>query len=260
MKHAFAALLLFVPLLRAQTPTGSGTANYIAKWSSSTNLTTSALCQSASGGNIGIGTCSPTQRLQVNSGNAIVKGPQNFSASGQTASIFVGDTNHPIRAKYGYGFTLGVYQAPNAINILDGAPMTANGSGHPAFVGIGTATPDAIFTVAGDTLFNNNCDSGCIHSTLLLDIMGMMKADMFGNLCLGTSCTLEDIGSTVQLGVPLVFPDGTTQTTAYTAPAAATQQAVVIQQLQRDRDSLIHVVRQLQARVAALEKERGQLR
>src|SRR5205814_3025765 len=42
MKRSFAILLFVVPLLHAQNPTGTGTANYIAKWSSTTNLTVSA--------------------------------------------------------------------------------------------------------------------------------------------------------------------------------------------------------------------------
>src|SRR6478672_6796156 len=83
--------------------TGTGAANYIAKWSSSTNLTTSALCQSASGGLVGVATCSPTQRLQVNSGNMVVKGVNNFIAKGQTAKYYVGDTNHVVGATFGSG-------------------------------------------------------------------------------------------------------------------------------------------------------------
>jgi hypothetical protein len=53
-------------------------------------------------------------------------------------------------------------------------------------------------------------------------------------------------------GGGLVFPDGTLQTTAYTG--AAVKQAATIQQLQRDRNSLIRIVQQLQERVAQLEK------
>ena len=57
----------------------------------------------------------------------------------------------------------------------------------------------------------------------------------------------------VQQGAGVVFPDGTVQTTAYTGTtiAAATQVAAV-RQLQRDRDNLVQLVRQLQARVDRL--------
>src|SRR6478672_11674155 len=99
--------------------TGGGTTNYIAKWSSSTNLTTSALCQSASGGLVGVGTCFPTQRLQVNSGNMLVKGVNNFTAAGQSARYFVGDTNHALRAVYGSGLALDTYKTTNALTISD---------------------------------------------------------------------------------------------------------------------------------------------
>ena len=50
-------------------------------------------------------------------------------------------------------------------------------------------------------------------------------------------------------------PDGTVQTTAYTG-AAAVKQATAMQQLQRDRDSLAQLVRQLQTRVDRLQRSR----
>src|SRR5437879_3600195 len=133
MKRVLIILLLFVPLLHAQSPTGTGTANYIAKWSSSTNLTTSALCQSATGGLVGIATCSPTQRLQVNSGDVLVKGLKNFTASGQVAHYFVGDTNHAIGAAFGAGLFFSVVKTPYAMVVQD----------QTGFVGVGTTVPTA---------------------------------------------------------------------------------------------------------------------
>jgi len=44
------------------------------------------------------------------------------------------------------------------------------------------------------------------------------------------------------------------QTTAYTGTTATTRQAAINRQLQRDRDSLVELVRQLQTRVDRLEK------
>jgi hypothetical protein len=49
-------------------------------------------------GIVGIGTTAPTQKLEVDSGNAMVKGARNFKANGDTAFLYVGDTNHPIEA------------------------------------------------------------------------------------------------------------------------------------------------------------------
>jgi trimeric autotransporter adhesin len=53
------------------TPTGGGTTNYIPKWTSSLALGNSVLFQS--GSNIGIGTTTPTETLDVN-GNSIFRG------------------------------------------------------------------------------------------------------------------------------------------------------------------------------------------
>jgi len=142
----FVILLFFAPLLNAQDPTGTGTANYIAKWNSSTNLTTSALCQSATGGLVGIATCAPTQRLQVNSGNVLVRGVNNFTASGQVAKYYVGDTSHSVGAQYAAGLFFSSYKNPYAMVIQDTS----------GFVGIGTTSP----TAALDVSTNPNY---CIH-------------------------------------------------------------------------------------------------
>jgi hypothetical protein len=214
MKHALAALLLFVPLLQAQTPTGSGTANYIAKWSSSSNLTTSALCQSASGGLVGIATCFPTQRLQVNSGDALIKGLNNFTASGQVARYFIGDTNHAVGAAYGSGLFFNTYKAPNAMVIFDQTGWVVVKSNlYAQFLFAGSSNQRGGLNVSGDA---------AINGTALVDAVK--------------------------------FPDGTVQTTAYTGATATTRQAAINRQLQRDRDNLVQLVRQLQARVDRLEK------
>jgi hypothetical protein len=57
--------------LPTATPTGSGTTNYIPKWTSSSALGNSVMFQS--GSNIGIGTSTPAETLDVN-GNSIFRG------------------------------------------------------------------------------------------------------------------------------------------------------------------------------------------
>jgi hypothetical protein len=87
-------------------------------------------------GIVGIGTTAPTQKLEVDSGNAMVKGARNFKANGDTAFLYVGDTNHPIEALYNFGLSIGAYQAPSAIFIQD---TTGN-------VAIGTTAPTGALT------------------------------------------------------------------------------------------------------------------
>ena len=237
MKRVFVILLLFAPLLHAQSPTGTGTANYIAKWSSTTNLTVSALCQSASGGLVGIATCSPTQRLQVNSGNMVVKGVNNFIAKGQTAKYYVGDTNHVVGATFGSGMYFTTYKAPMAMVITD-ATVSQDGS-VVATIGMGTTRPSALVDIQAG---NASCNSdGCIHSLSLFNVGTSIRVDLLGTTYLGS-------GDGVVLGTPLTFPDGTVQTTAYKPPAAVSQAATTRQ--------LVKLVQQLQARVAKLEAAR----
>jgi len=87
-------------------------------------------------GNVGVGTSAPTQKLEVDLGNAMVKGPNNFKKNGDTAFLYVGDTNHPVEALYNSGLAIGAYQVPNALFIQD---RTGN-------VGIGTTAPTGALT------------------------------------------------------------------------------------------------------------------
>jgi hypothetical protein len=118
----------------APSPTigGGGTAGYIADWKTQTTLGNSLLFQTA-GRNLGISTTSPTQKFEVDSGNMLVRGPNNFTKAGDTAKLFVGDKNHSIEAIYASGLAIGTYKVPQAIFLQD---KTGN-------VGIGTSTPTA---------------------------------------------------------------------------------------------------------------------
>ncbi len=88
---------------------------------------------------VGIGTTAPTQSLQVDFGNALVRGANNFQTNGDTAKLFLGDTNNFIYSTVGTGITIGVYQVPNAIRINQ----------YSGNVGIGTPSPDNLLSVNG---------------------------------------------------------------------------------------------------------------
>jgi hypothetical protein len=51
-------------------------------------------------GSLGINTTAPTQTLEVDSGNAIVRGTGNFKRTGNTATLYSGDTSHRIVTMY----------------------------------------------------------------------------------------------------------------------------------------------------------------
>ena len=89
------------------------------------------------GGMVGVNTTQPTQGLQVDKGNALVRGTDNFQNSGDTATLYLGDTSHFIQSTFSYGVTIGTYQQPQALNITQD-----NG-----YVGIGTASPTMLLTL-----------------------------------------------------------------------------------------------------------------
>ena len=88
---------------------------------------------------VGIGTTAPTQSLEVDHGDILARGKNNFQVNGDTANLFVGDTNNFIQSTYGTGITIGVFDQPTAVRINQ----------YSGFVGIGTIAPDNLLTVNG---------------------------------------------------------------------------------------------------------------
>jgi Chaperone of endosialidase len=132
----------------AQTVAGGGTTGYLAEWTSATNLGNSLFFQS-SAGNLGISTTAPSQKFEVDLGNLLARGANNFTKSGNTAFLYVGDTNHLVEASYGGGLTLGAYKAPQALFIAD----------NTGYVGIGSSAPAQKFEVDLGNLLARGSDN-----------------------------------------------------------------------------------------------------
>jgi len=66
-------------------------------------------------GNVGVGTLSPGKKLEVDYGDILVKGVENFTAPGDKAIIYMGDTNHSIRVERGFGLKLGTLGAQDGL-------------------------------------------------------------------------------------------------------------------------------------------------
>jgi len=90
----------------------------------------------ASGG-LGLNTANPVAMFDVASGDALVRGRSNFLA-GTDARLNLGDLNNYVRAVWGEGLRLGVWQGADALAVNNGGN-----------VGIGTTNPTARLHVAG---------------------------------------------------------------------------------------------------------------
>ena len=68
-------------------------------------------------GALGVGTTAPALKLDVSSGDAIVRGTDNYHQTGDVANLFVGDTNTGVEAIFGSGLVFNTYLAPQAMSI-----------------------------------------------------------------------------------------------------------------------------------------------
>ncbi|MFA4852669.1 MAG: hypothetical protein WC599_09145, partial [Bacteroidales bacterium] len=83
-------------------------------------------------GNVGIGgTTSPSQKLQVDKGNILVRGINNFGSTGNEAVMYFGDNNHYIKSIFGGGLRIGTYGAADAISIQQGTGNVGIGTNNP---------------------------------------------------------------------------------------------------------------------------------
>jgi sulfatase modifying factor 1 len=89
-------------------------------------------------GNIGMGTSTPAQKLEV-TGHALVKGTQGFNAGGEQAILYLGDTHQKVASEFSYGLRLSTF------GVESGLVMRQN-SGN---VGIGTVLPGEKLEVNG---------------------------------------------------------------------------------------------------------------
>jgi len=127
-----------------QVPVGTGTENYLSKWSASGTLGDSVVYDD--GANVGIGTTAPEEKLHIGIGNILLDNSQFFKqkdSSGTARQVFVADSSNNLYVGSSTGWTGGlVLQYPNtaALKILSGASekVRIDSTGN---VGIGTAEP-----------------------------------------------------------------------------------------------------------------------
>ncbi len=149
-----------------------------------------------SSGNVGIGTVSPTQKLQVN-GDILARGT-SFFPPGDTATVYLGDTNHYIRSIVGGGLRIGTSGASDAISLVEN---TGN-------VGIGTTAPGAKLDVNGQVKITGGTPGA--GKVLTSDAAGLASWATPGGSSLWTDGT-GLIHYTGKIGVDTTSPEGSFQ-------------------------------------------------
>jgi hypothetical protein len=137
---------------------GSGTVNYVPKFTASGTVSTSAI-YSAADGNVGIGTTSPQAKLQVD-GRVIINhaaAPGFYGQSAGTNKVYLGYDGA------GTGLELYNFTSGKSLMIRDNGDLT-----YPGNVGIGTTTPADLLQV-GNLMFGGNSGRE-IYSTSGYDI------------------------------------------------------------------------------------------
>ncbi len=131
----------------------------------------------AAGGNVGIGTTSPGGKLHIRSGssgttanvngkNLIVEnndaaGISVLTPDGNTPSLFLGTASDSAAVQIAGGYNSGGATEKLRLLVNNVEAMNILGSGN---VGIGTTTPGAKLTVAGDVYINSNANGPIIRS------------------------------------------------------------------------------------------------
>ena len=128
--------------------TGSGTTNYVPKFTGATVVGNSSIFNDASG-NVGIGTTSPRTKLQVSG----LTGDDDPALGSSTAPFFVSNLANS------YGLNIGInnlgtswLQSQSNVNVVS-FPISLNPLGGN--VGIGTTSPGAKLEVNGDALIKS---------------------------------------------------------------------------------------------------------
>ncbi|MDD2702835.1 MAG: hypothetical protein PHC33_02345 [Candidatus Omnitrophica bacterium] len=181
-----------------QVPVGTGTANYVPKWSASGTLGNSVLYDN--GGNVGIGTTGPTYVLDV---NGAIRSTTRILSGATTASAYVSIANisrwWDIVNDYSDGTKLKI------TDVSAGATrITIDTSGN---VGIGTTEPVYKLDIYGDMRLDATGGAGNLWLT---DSNGSNKIYKNGNGAIGTNARFRVDGGSASWPSLSFISDSTT--------------------------------------------------
>ncbi len=211
---------------------GSGTLNYVTKWSGASGITTSLLFDN--GTNVGIGLTNPTAKLDV-SGGAIRTNNQLIStiAAGTAPLVVTSNTlvsnlnadlldgDHASNLSVLYAATAGTATAAATATALGTNGTNCSAGYYPLGVdekgNVESCTADA----GADNLGNHRATQNIMMSSNWIsndgDNEGILISSTGGAIAISTTTFSTTLNLGGRPGVDgIKFPDGTTQTTAFT--------------------------------------------
>jgi hypothetical protein len=203
----------YQPLLTNPT-TGTGTTNYVTKWTGASTLGNSSIFDN---GNVGIGTTSPALKLHVNSGGT---GANSFSGfftdnSANQNGLAFSHLNGTSRIYASYNGTASDQGLAFWTSLSNGAQferVSINANGN---VGIGTTSPAAKLDVNGDIysrtgfgIYANTYSPYAGNMTIALGGSGNNLLITGGNVGIGTTSPSEKLSVAGRLLVNTNTTDG----------------------------------------------------
>jgi hypothetical protein len=184
---------------------GTGTANYVAKWSDADTITDSVIYDN--GTNVGIGTTSPGARLEVKSAAPDTFFADFISSTGSgSAKIYENSNSHPLLYMADATGTTTVVLNSSGVSYLTSGNIIIGG----------TADNGDLLQVQGTSYFDGNVGIGTVNPSSKLDISGAVKIDTDGTY--GSEYGMVGFGGTTD-GYNRIFGRTTTADGLFLASA-----------------------------------------
>lgn len=200
--------------MNIQASAVSGNISFRTGTGSSTSLGTGRMYIRGADGYIGIGTDDPDHRLEVDFGDVLVKGADNFAMLNSEANLFLGTKDYYIKSIRGYGFKFGHTNANNLLTVK------INGN-----VGINTDAPAAKLDINGNIKITDGTQGA--GKVLTSDANGLATWTALNPMLVTSACTLQytvpKMNSSTEISCSQLYDDGNAIGAGTATPSAKTK-------------------------------------